>query len=215
MKKLPSRPIDEEDLKAREAAGLWSAIALSRRLAESREPISLENLKLIHKALLETTYPEAAGRFRQHGEDVKKLTCIEPPPGVVVSQRIYEVWRDFEERLSKIPFVIPTDDGKLGEMLDAIFELASWVQYQIAAVHPFCEGNGRMARLVTNMVLLRFGLPPSRVKFEGDNKSQYLNALCQVDRFSDYEPLREIIINGSLETLEKEEKRRREAKQAG
>lgn len=215
MKKPPSRPIDDEDLKAREAAGLWSAIALSRKLAEDREPISLENLKLIHKALLETTYPEAAGRFRQCGEDVKKLTCIEPPPGAAVNQRIYEVWRDFEERLSKIAFVTPMDEDKLGEMLDTIFELASWVQYQIAAVHPFCEGNGRMARLVTNMVLLRFRLPPSRVKFEGDNKSQYLNALCQIDKYGDYAPLRDIVISGSLETLEKEEKRRREATQAG
>lgn len=214
MKKQPSRPIDNDALKAREAAGLWSAIALSRKLAEDREPISLENLKRIHTVLLETSYPEAAGRFRQHGEDVKKLACIEPPPGVIVNQRIYEVWRDFEERLAEIPFVTPTDEGKLEEKLDVIFDLATWVQYQIAAIHPFCEGNGRMARLVTNMVLLRFGLPPSRVKFEGENKSQYLSALCQVDRHGDYAPLRDIVIRGSLETLEKEEKRRLEAMQA-
>jgi fido (protein-threonine AMPylation protein) len=215
MKKPLKRPADEQELKQREAAGLWAAIALSRKLAEDRGLISLENLKRIHQQLLGTSNPEAAGRFRHAGEDVKKLACLEPPPGVAVTERFHSAWGDFECRLAKIPLVHPTDGEGARTVLEEIFDLATWGQYQIAATHPFCDGNGRMARLVTNMVLIRFGLPPSRVKYEGEDKNRYLNALCQIDRHGDYELLKQLILSGSLETLEKEEKRRREAQQAG
>ncbi len=40
------------------------------------------------------------------------------------------------------------------------------------------EGNDRMARFMTNLVLYRFGLQPTSIKHEGENKERYLRALC-------------------------------------
>jgi fido (protein-threonine AMPylation protein) len=213
MRKRVERPADDAELKDREAAGLWRAIALSRKLAEDRAPLTLETLKAIHHLLLVSAFADVAGRFRRDDENVKKLACTEPPPGRVVAERTHAWWKEFEVRLSQIPLVEPPDGEVYEAWLEQIFDLATWAQYQIAAIHPFCDGNGRMARLLTNMILIRFGLPPTRVRFEGENKAAYLNALCQVDRYNDYAPLRDIIIEGALETLRKEEKRRSEAQQ--
>ncbi|MHB8521876.1 MAG: hypothetical protein ACYDH9_14095, partial [Limisphaerales bacterium] len=56
----------------------------------------------IHRAMLGAAFPAAAGRFRRAGEDIKKLHCVEPPPGRVVEERIYSFWREFDQRLSLI-----------------------------------------------------------------------------------------------------------------
>jgi len=104
---------------------------------------------------------------------------------------MYEFARELDVRIAKIPSHVAADSPKKRkERTSAIFDLAAWVQYQIAAIHPFCEGNGRMARLMTNLILKRYGLPPSQVKFEGENKKAYLATLGQIDKYQDYEPLR-------------------------
>ena len=46
-------------------------------------------------------------------------------------------------------------------------------------IHPFDDGNGRVARLLTNYVLLRVGYPPIIVK--SADKTAYLTALRMAD----------------------------------
>jgi hypothetical protein len=44
--------------------------------------------------------------------------------------------------------------------LEAVIELAAWAHSEWLRIHPFCIGNGRIARLLTNAILMRYGLPP-------------------------------------------------------
>jgi hypothetical protein len=74
------RPTNKTELEDLEAQGLWRAIALSKSVGEGNEKITLEVIQNIHKVMLKDAMPEAAGRFRVNGEDVKKLKCHEPPP---------------------------------------------------------------------------------------------------------------------------------------
>jgi fido (protein-threonine AMPylation protein) len=204
------RPRTKQELEQLEADGLWKGIILSKKIGESNEKITLEVILRIHRVIFQNAIPEAAGRFRIMGEDIKKLACIEPPPGSFVQQRMYEFARELDVRIAKIPSHVAADSPKKRkERTSAIFDLAAWVQYQIAAIHPFCEGNGRMARLMTNLILRRYGLPPSQVKFEGENKKAYLATLGQIDKYQDYEPLKKIIINSAIEALRKEERARK------
>lgn len=202
---MPRRPQNREELQDREARGLWQAIALAKRIGEDNEKITLDVILRIHRVIFTQAMPEIAGRFRVEGEDVKKLKCHEPPPGRLVQEQMYLFWRELDVKLSKLP-QHPEDQTKLQrqQWLAEIIELAAWTHHQISHIHPFCEGNGRMARLLTNVILTRFGLPPSRVKYEGENKSAYLRALCQIDQHGDHEPLKQLIAASILEAYRKE-----------
>ena len=57
--------------------------------------------------------------------------------------------------------------------------LAAKLHYDFVRIHPFDDGNGRVARLLTNYVLLRTGYLPIIVRT--DDKAGYLAALRQGD----------------------------------
>ena len=207
MQKGFKRPKSKTELDEREAAGFWKAIALANEIGLGDEKISLDVILRIHKTMLGFSQPELAGRFRKDGEDVKKLECIEPPPGRLVAEQIYEMWRELDGRLAQIGRHSTTLNVKRKkEWLDKVIDTAAWAQHKLVAIHPFGEGNGRTARLLINVILRRYGLPPSQVRFEGENKKDYLQALCQVDNYEDYDPLKHLILRGVIDVYKREEK---------
>ena len=58
-------------------------------------------------------------------------------------------------------------------------ELAAIFHYRYIRIHPFEDGNGRMARLMSNYILSRHGYPMIVVRSR--KKEQYLEALHKTD----------------------------------
>jgi Fic family protein len=54
-------------------------------------------------------------------------------------------------------------------------EAAFDAHFRLAAIHPFSDGNGRTARLLMNLQLIRGGYVPMTVRPE--DRKQYLDAL--------------------------------------
>lgn len=196
----------------RELRGLWKAIGLVKEAAENKEKLTISLILKIHKTIFVDVYPDTAGQFRRDGEDIKKLKCIEPPPGRLVTKKMHEFWGEVDKRLALIPLK-PKSGSKNSRKrwFEEIVDVAVWTQHQIGAIHPFTEGNGRMARLLTNLILQRYGIKPSEVRYEGEARRIYLNALCQADRYADYEPLKELVLKGIREAYLKEKKIRARA----
>ncbi len=61
---------------------------------------------------------------------------------------------------------------------DAI-EIAALFHYKFVRIHPFDDGNGRIARLIMNYILMRNGYPPVIIK--SSEKNKYLFALHRAD----------------------------------
>jgi Fic family protein len=56
----------------------------------------------------------------------------------------------------------------------------------LVAIHPFADGNGRTARLLMNLLLLREGYPPVAVRPE--DRKTYLDTLEHASMREDLKP---------------------------
>ena len=61
--------------------------------------------------------------------------------------------------------------------------IAATFHYRFVRIHPFDDGNGRMARLLLNMILIKHGYTVATIRQE--NRGEYLNELEKADKTQD------------------------------
>lgn len=61
--------------------------------------------------------------------------------------------------------------------------IAATLHYRFVRIHPFDDGNGRMARLLMNLILIKHGYTVAIV--QSDKKTRYLQELERADRSED------------------------------
>jgi Fic family protein len=151
-----------------DVVGLQRARELADLIAESRtRPITETDLRDMHRMILGGA--RGAGEYKRYVNSISGSEHDPPPPtDVPAYMRSITAW------LSK------TD---LHPLVQATVAHA-WFTH----VHPFEDGNGRMARLVTNLVLSRAGYPPIIVK-ASTHRHLYIEALAYSDRGGDILPL--------------------------
>jgi Fic family protein len=69
--------------------------------------------------------------------------------------------------------------------------LAAEAHYRFAKIHPFVDGNGRTARLLMNLVLLRHGYPLTVIPAE--QRADYIKVLDTADT-GDPEPFQRLML---------------------
>ena len=65
-------------------------------------------------------------------------------------------------------------------------ELAALFHYRYIRIHPFEDGNGRIARLLVNYILLRHGYP--MIVIQTADRKNYIDALVKCDKTTGAEP---------------------------
>lgn len=63
-----------------------------------------------------------------------------------------------------------------------IIDCLIFAHYEFVKIHPFNNGNGRMARLILNIVSMKFGFRPIELYHRaGDSRKIYISALQNAD----------------------------------
>jgi Fic family protein len=105
----------------------------------------------------------------------------------------------------------PPGSREASALLDSIFAdlggaenvnplmLAAWAHWAIARVHPFEDGNGRMARLWQDLILLRARLTVAIIRPQ--DRDKYLDALMKADE-GDLNPLAQLLCQRVMSTLQ-------------
>ncbi|MFA5855309.1 MAG: Fic family protein [Candidatus Gracilibacteria bacterium] len=79
-------------------------------------------------------------------------------------------------------------------------ERAAIFHYKFVSIHPFDDGNGRMARLLMNLILMKSGYLPCIIKTA--HRKKYLEALETVDKKKNFADFVQFVGEELLETLE-------------
>ena len=123
-----------------EAKNLARVMEYTGSKAQTAE-LSSEMIQLLHRMLIGNINDEIAGRFRTTGEYVRVGTHIAPAPEQVVPM-METILREYA-----------ADHTNYFTDKIAKFHL------DFETIHPFCDGNGRMGRVIINFQLRRLGFP--------------------------------------------------------
>ena len=110
----------------------------------------------VHAHVLADIAPNSSGRFRTDRVLIKGTRFI-PPGGHKFDELVPKMLE-----LANLPAVHPVLQ-------------AAELHYNLVAIHPFADGNGRTARLLMNYHLLRHGYPHTIIEVE--KRAEYLTAL--------------------------------------
>jgi Fic family protein len=99
---------------------------------------------------------------------------------------------------AKIPDLMAALGGWL-ETAEPSPALAFDAHFRLTAIHPFGDGNGRTARLLMNLVLLRAGYPPVAIRPE--DRAGYLAALETGSTTDDLTAFRALMSRRLAETM--------------
>ena len=138
-----------------EAKNLARVTEYKRTKAKDSE-LSKDLILLLHQMLIGGINDAIAGRFREQGEYVRVGTHIAPAPEHV------------ERMIDDILVEYSSDLGSY--FLDKIARF----HLDFETIHPFCDGNGRLGRVLINFQLIQLGLP--RLIIRNSEKERYYQA---------------------------------------
>lgn len=136
-----------------ETKNLARVVSYIEKKAKEQE-LTLDVILLLHKMLISNIRDDIAGRFREKNEFVRVGNYIAPNPQEII------------ERLKKM-----LSEYNATSQINIIKRIAKF-HLVFESIHPFCDGNGRIGRVLNNYLLIREGFVPINVKFI-DRKKYY------------------------------------------
>ena len=153
-----------------------NAYAAYERIADIN-PSSISDLKKIHRIMTYRTVNES-GEFRKGDEGVfsgDKCIFVAPPPDMING-----LMKDLLSWIKK-------NEGIVHPLI-----MAAVFHYEFVFIHPFADGNGRMARLWHTVILYRWR-----------NVFEFIPLESQIERFQDdyYDAIAKCHVNGNSDVF--------------
>lgn len=149
-------------------------------MAKENTKLTEDELKDLHQTLMEG-FNIPGGLYRNVDISVKGSNHT-PPSYIKVYDRMEKYFNYINDG--------PKDD---------VLEYISYCHLQLAKIHPFLDGNGRLARLILNYELMSNGFAP--VIITADERDKYHHALEQFKVEKQIEPFKEYLKDLELKSI--------------
>ena len=171
-----------------EAKNLAQALDYMKNIALAQDrPITVSDLRQIHALILRGIEDEFAGKYRQTEVRISGSKYVPPAPSL-----------------------LPQQMAELGEYVAAVTDLdrpnvdlpilcAAAAHAWLAQLHPFIDGNGRTARVLMNLILMRRGYPSCIIRRE--DRLRYYDAL-EASQVGDLTALIDLVCENIEESLD-------------
>jgi Fic family protein len=144
-----------------EAIDHHEALQYVRELARHDAPLAEMDIRNLHALVLRRSNPDIAGCYANQGRFILTDAGRHAFPAPA---ELPALMGDFAVWLARAPDTPET---------------AFTAHLRLVKIHPFADGNGRTARLLMNLILLRGGYPPVAVR--PVDRLAYLKALGKAD----------------------------------
>lgn len=162
-----------------EIQGHNEVIEWSMEIVKGDRPMTENFIRQFHEILLKEPYEVDA--ITPDGKPTKKMIKVgeykTTPNHVKTKTGEIFYFASPEETPAKMNDLIQWY-GEKKEKLHPVI-LAAELHYRFISIHPFDDGNGRVARLLMNFALMKTGYPPVIIKTE--DKENYFSVLRQAD----------------------------------
>jgi cell filamentation protein len=167
--------IDPDEMDRMEARALVKATDRLIREYDQEHQFTAADICYLHKTWLGEIY-EWAGRYR-------KINITKDDFTFAMAAQIHKLMEQFER--SQLTHYTPCEFKNRKEVVKALAE----VHTELLLIHPFREGNGRVARLLSLLMALQAELPILDFSSIGEHKKrEYIKAVhAGIDR--NYQPM--------------------------
>lgn len=168
----------------------------SIRLAKTHADITVDLLKALSRLVMQntgSTYNTALGNFSSANGDLRLVNVT-----AGVGGRSYLSFQKVPAKLQEFCDWLNVQRKRLMSQPER-YDLSFEAHYRLVTIHPWADGNGRMARLVMNHIQFEFGLIPSKALKE--DKGDYINALIATREADDMSVFLDFMTGEMIKTL--------------
>lgn len=166
-----------------EATNHKEAILYVEDIVHNKELFSEWQIKNIHRLILKGIDEQNAGVYRKENVLISGATH-NPPDFMLVPDQMEQLlmWYHGE-----------------GQSLHVV-KRAAILHVDFVKIHPFVDGNGRTARLLLNLELMKHGYPPLIIRKE--ERLKYYNALDKAHTTDDYNDFYQMVVDALEHSLD-------------
>lgn len=184
-----------------EMTGHNEAIEWIIEVIKEEQPLTENFIRSLHKLLLKEPYE--VGAITPDGQPTKKLVKVGEYKSTPnhVKTKTGEIFRfaSPEETPAKMHDLLEWYRSEREKEERNAIILAAEFHYRFIRIHPFDDGNGRLARILMNFILMSFRHPPVVIKTE--DKENYFSVLRLADA-DQFEPFVNYIAENLTHSLE-------------
>lgn len=167
---------DHEDVK-----GHNDVILLLNGIVAEKRPLNETLIRELHKALLREPYPVKA--ITPDGKETTKMIKIGDyktlPNNVKTPTGEIHYYVSPEETPAQMTDLVDWYHQAEKDQEHPVL-IAAQFHYKFVCIHPFDDGNGRMSRILMNLILIKHGYVPAILRIEERN-TNYIPSLVEAD----------------------------------